>query len=153
MSLRYTLWVRYWAFKNVPALWFVRPSVVELTDERTIVRIPFRRRTKNHLGSVYFGVLCIGADCAGGLIAMKRIRESGGRVALIFKDFKADFLKRAEGEVYFECEDGAAIGRLVESALASGERVSMPITVVATVPSIDEEPVARFILTLSLKRR
>lgn len=153
MSWKDTAWVRLWSLLRVPALWYVRPSVVELTNEKAVVRIPFRRRTRNHLGSMYFGVLCMGADCAGGLIAMKRIRESGENVSLIFKDFNAEFLKRAEGRVHFTCSQGEAIGELVEAALASGKRQNMLVNVVATVPTINDEPVARFVLTLSLKKR
>lgn len=153
MSWKATAWVRLWSFLRVPTLWYVRPSVLELTNEKAVVRIPFRRRTRNHLGSMYFGVLCMGADCAGGLIAMKRIRESGEDVSLIFKDFNAEFLKRAEGPVHFTCSQGEAIGELVGAALASGERQNMLVNIVATVPSNHDEPVARFVLTLSLKKR
>lgn len=153
MSWKETLWVRTWSLLRIPVLWYVRPSVVELTSERVEVRIPFRRRTKNHLGSIYFGVLCIGADTAGGLIAMKRIQETGNQVSLIFKDFRAEFLKRAEGPVHFICTEGPGIASLVDEAMESGERVHMPVHVTATVPSIDDEPVAQFVLTLSLKRR
>lgn len=153
MSWKETAWVRTWSLLKIPVLWFVRPSVLELTGERVVVKIPFRRRTKNHLGSIYFGVLCIGADTAGGLIAMKRIQETGNKVSLIFKDFSAEFLKRAEGPVHFVCTEGPAIADLVDQAMESGERVSMPVHVTATVPSIDDDPVAQFVLTLSLKRR
>jgi hypothetical protein len=80
--------------------------------------------------------------------------EAEGKVALIFKDFHADFLKRAEGDVRFTCEQGREIRALVRKALASGERESLPVHVTATVPSkLGDEPVAQFTLTLSLKRR
>lgn len=72
---------------------------------------------------------------------------------IFFKDLSADFHRRAEGDVHFSCDDGRAIADLVSRAAASGERVEMPVTVVATVPSLDPEPVASFRLTLSLKRR
>jgi acyl-coenzyme A thioesterase PaaI-like protein len=151
--LKETLFVRSWSFAKVKMLWLTSPSVIELNDERTVVRIPLNWRTKNHLGSMYFGVLCIGADCAGGLIAMKEIQKSGKKISLIFADFKAEFHKRPEGDVHFTCEDGAAIRALVQRTIASGERESIPVTVIATVPKISNEPVASFVLTLSLKAR
>lgn len=148
-----TLFVRSWSFAKVKMLWLTSPSVLELNEERTVVRIPLNWRTKNHLGSMYFGVLCIGADCAGGLIAMKEIQKSGRKISLIFADFKAEFHKRPEGDVHFTCEDGAAIRALVQRTIASGERESIPVTVTASVPKISNEPVASFVLTLSLKAR
>lgn len=149
-----TLYVRYFGFMKIPLLFFVRPSVLELTSEKVVVKIPLRRRTKNHLKSMYFGALATGADVAGGLIAMKLIRESRQPISLIFKYLNADFLKRAEGDVHFSCTQGREIAGLVQSALASEERVEMPVEVIATVPDLlGEEPVAKFTLGLSLKKK
>ena len=154
MAFRETLFLKAWAFARVPMVWLTGASVVEAGDVRCVIRIPFRRRNRNHLRSVYFGVLCIGADVAGGFLAMRQIRAGGGGVSLIFKDFRAEFLKRAEGDVLFTCEDGEAISELVRKARGSGERENMTVRVTATVPTkLGDEPVAKFELTLSLKRR
>ena len=78
----------------------------------------------------------------------------GGRVAVIFKDMRAEFLKRAEADVHFAVDQGREIVALIEKADASGERENLPVRVVATVPKLlGPEPVARFTLTLSVKRR
>jgi acyl-coenzyme A thioesterase PaaI-like protein len=152
--LRETLFVRAFALAKIPLMFFARPIVEELTDERAVVRLRLGRRTKNHVGSMYFGALAIGADLAGGLIPMRLTRARGAKVQILFKDFKADFLARAEGDVLFTCEDGALVLEAVEKTLATGERVNTPVQVVATVPDKrGDDPVARFTLTLSLKRR
>ena len=133
---------------------FIGPTVSALSNDRCVVKVPLNRRTKNHWNSMYFGALAAGADCAGGLIAMKLIQERGNLVSLLFKDFQASFLKRAEGDVFFTCEDGEAIQKLVQKAIETGERENMPVRVTATVPSrLGAEPVAEFVLTLSLKRK
>jgi hypothetical protein len=101
---------------------------------------------------MYFGVLAVGADVAGGLLAMQMILEKKLKVSLVFKDFKADFLKRPEGDVFFTCEDGELISSMIDETVKTGERIDKPVNIVATVPSISgNEPVANFILTLSLK--
>ena len=149
-----TMRLRLWTLTKIPLLFFLRPSVVTVTERATVIRIPLTRRSRNHLGSMYFGALCAGADLAGALTAMRRIEASGRRISLIFKDVKAQFLKRAEGDVLFSCEDGQAVAALVARAIASGEREELPVRVVATVPDkLGAEPVADFVLTLSLKRR
>jgi len=153
-KLRDTLFLRFFAFMKIPLLFYVRPVVEELDDNRCVVRIPLTRRTKNHMNAMYFGVLAAGADCAGGFMAMRLIQKDGGRTSLLFKDFKAEFLKRAEGDVLFTCMGGADIRRAVEEADRTGERVNHPVRVTATVPSkFGDEPVAEFELTLSLKKR
>ena len=146
--------LRLWTLSKIPLLFFLRPSVVEAGEGRTVIRIPLSRRSRNHLGSMYFGALCAGADLAGALTAMRRIDASGRRISLIFKDVKAQFFKRAEGDVLFSCEDGDAVAGLVRRAVESGEREELPVRIVATVPDkLGPEPVAEFVLTLSLKLR
>lgn len=152
-KIRETIKLRTFGLLNIPILFFISPSVQELTEERAVVKVPLTRRSRNHLKSMYFGAMAAGADCVGGLLAMKVIEASRTKVNLVFKDFKADFLKRAEGDVLFICDEGAAIGALIQKALASGERENLPVNVIATVPSkFQNEPVAKFVLTLSVKK-
>jgi uncharacterized protein DUF4442 len=152
---RATLTVRVWSFVNVFVLWFVKPTIVEVNDARCIVRIPLNWRTRRRdIHAMYLGVLCMGADIAAGLIAFNLVREKKVRVSFIFKDLHAEFLKRAEGHVIFTNNDGPLIQSLVARALESGEREEATVHVTATVPSkLGDEPVARFALTLSIKRR
>lgn len=151
--LKATIGMRAWALTNVFLLYFVKPTIVELTSERCVVKIPLNWRTKNHLKSMYFGALCIGADIAGGLMAFEEVRKKGARIAFVFKDINAKFLKRPEGDVHFTNADGAKVQALVDRALATGEREETTVHVSATVPSISEEVVAEFDLTLSIKKR
>jgi acyl-coenzyme A thioesterase PaaI-like protein len=152
--LRATLALRIWAFSKIRLIAYVRPRVVDLTAERCEIVLPLSRRTRNHLRSMYFGALCTGADAAAALIGLKASQKAGGRVAVIFKDMRAEFFKRAEADVHFACEQGREISELIAKADATGERQNLPVHVVATVPKIfGSDPVARFTLTLSVKRR
>lgn len=151
-SVRDTALLRIFGFTKIPMLWFIKPSVVKMDDETCIVKVPLTRKTKNHLNSMYFGVLSAAADCAGGLTAMKHIMNSGKKVSLAFKDFHADFYKRAEGDTLFTNTQGKEIEKFVQDVIESGERMHMPVHIIATVPSkFGDEPVAEFTLTLSLK--
>lgn len=150
--LKGTLFIRAFALRYIPMIGYCRPSVIELSEERVEIKIPLTRKTKNHWGSMYFGALAVGADIAGGFLAMHIIRERKTKVSLVFKDFKAEFLKRPMGDVHFISSQGAGIKELVEQAIASGERVSMPVEVTAVVPSESSEPVAKMTVTLSLKK-
>lgn len=146
--------IRFFGLMKIPLISYVKPSVVEIGEEKIVVKIPFRRRNRNHLNSMYFGVLCVGADCTGGLLAMKYIEEQPQRIALVFKDFQAEFLKRAEDDTFFVCEQGREISALVDLASRSEERQEMAVNVTAAVPTkFGDEPVAKFTMTLSLKRR
>ena len=143
--------IQLFGITKVPMIWYCRPKVIEHTDEKIEIKIPLKRKTKNHLGSMYFGVLAVGADITGGFLAMDPIQESGRKINLIFKDFKADFLKRPEGDVHFTCNDGLAVKELVDTVSKSSDRHNFKLSIEATVPSISSEVVAKFELTLSLK--
>ena len=151
-ELKATWFIRSFGLSKVPLIFYCRPIVVKLTEETTVIKIPFKRRNKNHLKSMYFGALAVGADVASGVLAMHLIRKSGRNISLVFKDFKADFLKRPEGDTHFTCDDGLAVKNLIDEATKTGERVNMQLKITATVPEISgDELVAEFILTLSLK--
>lgn len=152
MDIKNTIFLRLFGLAKIPMLFACSPEVVRMETEETIVKIPLNFMTKNHLGCMYFGVLAMGADCAGGLLAMSLIKKSKKKVSLLFKDFKADFLRRAEGDVYFSCKDGKKIAAQVKDAIRKKARVNRTLKIVATTPSVSgDEPVANFELTLSIK--
>jgi hypothetical protein len=151
-----TALLRAFAATKIPLLFWARPAVQHIDAQSCQVRLPYSKINKNHLNSMYFGALCIGADIAGGLMAQRLLDQlpKGKKGALIFKDFQARFLKRAEGDTVFTCRDGAAIQALIERCAQSGEREDIPVRVVATVPALlGDEPVAEFTLGLSIKVR
>jgi hypothetical protein len=152
---RETLNVRLWSVANVWFLALARPKVLELSDDRCVIRIPLNWVTRRRdIHAMYLGTLCMGADVAAGLIAYRLVRLRRANVSFIFKDIRGEFLKRAEGDVVFTNIDGPVIQELLRRTLESGEREEATVNVIATVPKkLGDEPVARFALTLSLKRR
>lgn len=152
-TFKQTWALRLLGFWKIPLLGSLLPTVVVLDEAHCVVRIRLWWWTRNHLGSMYFGTLAMGADGAGGLLAVDIIRRRKARVALVFKGFQAEFLKRPEADVYFICEEGTHIGAMVDRVVATGARLTEPIQVVAAIrtPEGGYEPVARFVLELSLK--
>jgi hypothetical protein len=153
-KLKHNAYLTYFGITKVPLIFFCTPSVVEQNASRTEIKIPLNRRTRNHLKSMYFGTLCVGADCAAGIHAMSLIDQSGVKMSLVFKDFKGQFLKRPEADVHFACEEGDKILEMIQKAKETGERVNQLLNVVATTPSLSgAEPVAKFEMTLSIKKK
>ncbi|MBL4624314.1 MAG: hypothetical protein JKY42_04140 [Flavobacteriales bacterium] len=138
-------------FWKIPMVFFCRPKILQQDDIRTVVKIKLRRKTKNHLNSMYFGVLAVGADITGAFTAFDKAQAMGKPVSLAFKDFHADYYMRAVGDVYFTCDDGKLIDKMLAETFETGERVNKPVTVTARCPDISDDDVAKFTLTLSLK--
>jgi len=149
-SLQATLFVRGFGLAKVPLMFLVAPVVEELDDTRCVVRIPLNFLTKNHLHSMYLGVLAVGADVTGGLMATDALQGPGAKMNVLFKEMHAEFLRRPTAAVRFTCEDGAAIRAAIARGRESGERENVPVRVSATV---GDEEVARFEMTLTAKRR
>ncbi len=152
MAWQDTLKVRLFGWTKIPMIAYLRPRVLEAGD-RVVVSIRNGRRARNHHKSMYFGALSVGADLAAGYMAMERIRQTGRRVSFVFQSVQADFLRRPDGTVHFTCEDGAAVAAVIDKTIATGEREAIDVPVVCTVPSHSEEPVARFVMRLSVKAK
>ena len=147
------LYLKLISFWKIPLLFYCRPKIIFL-DEKTIkVKIKLKRKVKNHLGSMYLGALTIGADITAGYFAFHFLQLHKKKISLIFKDFHADFYKRAMGDVQFTCDMGNDIKEMINKSVKNPERVNLAVAVNATVPSISNEIIARFILTLSVKTK
>ncbi|WP_100752345.1 DUF4442 domain-containing protein [Vibrio salilacus] len=147
------LYLNMFGFFKVPFIWLARPKLLQLDSNRVEVKIPLKRRTKNHLNSMYFGVLAVGADVAGGFMAMNKAQQCGQKVSLAFKAVDGQFLKRPEADVHFICEDGPLIDEMLAETFKTGERVNQAVKITAICPSLHgDEPMAEFMLTLSLKK-
>ena len=144
--------LRLFAWRYIPVIGFCAPVIEEMNAKALRIRIPLGWRTRNHLGSMYFGALATGADLVGGLLVMEKGRARRKKVHFAFKDVQGEFLKRPEGDVQFDCAAGEAIDAMIDESLATGLRINRPIQVVATCPSLNgDEAMARFVLTLSIK--
>ena len=101
---------------------------------------------------MYLGALSVGADITSAMLALSVIKNSKKKIIPIFKDFYADYYKRAEGDVHFVCNEGDKIKNLLDKVISEEIRMNEKINVNAYVPSkLGDEVVAKFSLTLSLK--
>ena len=143
-----------WSFGRfkVPMIGYLKPRLITLTDQEIVIKIKLNRRSKNHLYSMYFGALAIGADLAGGLHGFYHAQRAKVKISLAFKSFQAQFLRRPETDVYFICRMGDTVREMIIESQKTGERINKPLDVTAYIqyPQQSEE-VARFMLELSLK--
>lgn len=150
ISLRKMRWNLFLlGFFKIPLLGFVRPSLIEINENTVKIKIKLNRRSKNHLKSMYFGALAIGADLAGGIHAFYFAEKLGIKVSFAFKGMNADFIKRAESDVIFTSNDGGLVKRAILESQLSGERINTSISVSAT--DMKNEIVSTFTMIVSVK--
>lgn len=147
---KFFMW-RFGRFK-VPMIGYLKPHLIALTDDEIVIKIKLNRRSKNHLQSMYFGALAVGADLAGGLHGFYHAERAKVNVSLVFKSFQAQFLRRPESDVYFVCSMGAMVQEMLMTSQTTGQRVNNPLEVKAYTNYLQQpEEVAYFTLELSLK--
>jgi len=147
-----SLWL-FGLFK-IPMIGFVGPKIMLMDEEMIVVKIKYKRRTLNHLKSIYLGALVVGADLVAGFHAFFISKSLNKNVSLVFKDFSGEFLKRPMSDVYFVCKEGLKVKDMIDRSVASGERITETIHIEAFT-SYPESPVlcANFTLGLSLKNK
>jgi acyl-coenzyme A thioesterase PaaI-like protein len=155
VSLRKANWfLKLFAWRYIPLIGFCSPKIIRMDDKTVEVTMPHKWRTKNHLGSIYFGALAIGADLAGAFLVFTKAKARGVNANFAFKDVEGKFLKRPEGRVHFISHDGDVIDQMLDESIATGERVNRPVSVIVTCPEKNGDDVmASFTLTLSIKAK
>lgn len=136
-------------FFKIRLLFFVKPRLVLLNEEQVEVKIRLRRRTRNHLNSMYFGALAVGADVAAGIHAFYFCDKLGIQPHFAFKSMSAQFIKRVESHATFRCNSGLEIKDCVQQAYESKERQNLEVPI--QVFNESDELVATFIMEMSIK--
>lgn len=137
---------------KIPMLGFAWPVLVDINPKKVVVKLKLNWRTRNHLGSMYFGAQSVGADISAGYLAYALGKNHG--IRLVFANFNAEFHSRPESDVFFVCAEGDTISGMIEEAITTGERITKPIAVRAYTHwgQPEETLVSTFVLGLSLKK-
>ena len=140
--------LKAFTISKIPLLFITGVFVKSLEENSCTLRIPFIKIVKNHLGSMYFGALSMGAEACIVMLAVNKINQTGEKISFVFKSFKADFQKRAVGPTDFICDQGELIDELISETLETRERCHK---LIKSVAKTNGEIVAEFELELSLK--
>lgn len=98
---------------------------------------------------MYFGALAVGADVAAGIHAYYLSEIYQNKMTLAFKSLSAEFLKRAESDIIFKCEEGKRISLIIEKSKIEDQRINDMVEVLAY--NSTNEVVAKFKMELSIK--
>jgi acyl-coenzyme A thioesterase PaaI-like protein len=106
--------------------------VEEVTDERVRIEVPLKRRTRNHVGALYFGVQMTAAELTAGLWLLRRFPPT--RYRSLVKRVEADFRSQGRAAVYAVCEPPPEVFSTLTAALSQkGDKAEtwLPVRLVA----------------------
>jgi hypothetical protein len=106
--------------RYLPTAWWWGIEVRSATANAARVYLPFSWRTSNPFRSIYFAALCGAGELASGILA-NLARIDKGDISMIVVSQQAIFLKKANTDVIFTCEQGDLAFEAVQKALDTGE--------------------------------
>ena len=150
VSIRKMRWLMFLlGHVKIPLIGYTNPKLLSIDTQSVRVKIKLRRRTKNHLNSMYFGALAVGADIAGGIQVFYFSKMIGREISFAFKGMNAEFIKRAESDIIFESNQGLLVKAAIDKSIAEKSRVNETIKVLAK--NDQNEVVAKFEMIVSVR--
>ena len=111
--------------KELPSAFFSGVRVKEISEESSVVTIPFKFFTKNPFRSMYFASQAMAAELSTGILALSHVSGRKPKVSMLVFDMKANFVKKAVSKITFKCNDGLKIKDAVEESIKTGEGVTI----------------------------
>lgn len=93
--------------------------VHEVTDNRCELSMPVKKRTRNHLNTMYFGAQMTLADLTVGVLLFRRFPP--GPFGGVIKKVEADFKAKAKGTIRCICEISTDLIDVLEQARTNVE--------------------------------
>jgi len=113
--------------KELPSAFFSGVRVKSISEESSIVSIPFKFFTKNPFKSVYFASQAMAAELSTGILALMHIHDIQPKISMLVFNMEASFTKKAITKINFECKDGLKIKEAVETCINTQEGVTVPV--------------------------
>ncbi|MFN9065677.1 MAG: DUF4442 domain-containing protein, partial [Bdellovibrionales bacterium] len=104
-ELRHLTWlIRLFCMIRIPLLAFCWPRIERIDSKVAEVSISHHFLTKNHVRSMYFGALAMGAELSTAVRLLQRMKNEKLPLGFIFKDAQFEFIKRVESDAIFRIE-------------------------------------------------
>ncbi len=124
-------------------------TVEEVADTRAVTTLPLKKRTRNHVGSVYFGAQMTQAEITMGVLLFHLYPP--GPWGMLVKRVEADFQAKGKGTLRAVCEPPAeALDALAQARTNEDGKAEAWIPV--RVTTLDGEAVTDARFLASLKR-
>jgi len=142
---------RMFLLSKLPSAYFSGVRVKSLDENKCEVTVPFKWFSQNPFRSTYFACLSMAAEMSTGALALGHLYKRDPAVSMLVVKTEGEYFKKATDKTTFNCEDGLAIKKMIEEAVATGE----PRTVRARSTGKNKagEIVAEFFITWSFKAK
>ena len=150
-KLQSGFWFRLFLLKSLPAAFFSGIRLNSVSVESSIVSIRYSWFSQNPFRSIYFACLGMAAEMSSGILSLIHTQHHRPTVSMLVLSMKADFHKKAVGNIKFECNDGA----LIKNTIAAAIETQTGQTCVTHSKGFDEAGncIAEFYITWTFKQK
>ncbi len=138
-------------FKILPMGFLSGMKIEELTEEKCVVSVPYKRLNKNPFRSTFWAVLGMAAEMSSGALMTMYTYKQKPSISMLVADCKGEFVKKATDVTTFTCEDGKLIREKIIEAIQTNEGQTIPTKM--TGRNKAGEVVALFEFTWTIKAR
>jgi hypothetical protein len=142
---------RLFLLAKLPSAYFSGVRVINLTENRCEVTVPFKWFSQNPFRSTYFACLSMAAEMSTGALALGHLYKRNPPVSMLVVKTEGEYFKKATGKTVFTCEDGDQLKKTIEDAISSGEGKTCRAK--STGRNSNGEIVAEFYITWSFKAK
>ena len=123
--------------------------VKKITNECSIVTVPFNYINKNPFNSMYFAVQAMAAELSTGALAF--LHQNNNNISMLVTNLESNYYKKAVTKVRFICNDGGNIA----NALKKAQETNKAQKCIMISKGYDRSGVcvSEFKITWSLKKR
>jgi hypothetical protein len=112
---------RMFLLSKLPSAYFSGIRVKSIDENKCEVTVPFKWFSQNPFRSTYFACLSMAAEMSTGALALAHLYKKNPPVSMLVVKTEGEYFKKAADKTTFSCEDGSAIKKTIEEAIASGE--------------------------------
>ena len=105
---------KLYLLKHLPAALFSGIKLIDISEDKAVVTIPFKYLTKNPFRSMYFASQSMAAEMSTRILALSHVYAKKPSISMLVFDMNANFLKKAVTTLTFECNDGLKIKEAVQ---------------------------------------
>lgn len=149
--VKHPLKFRLFLLGNLPAAYFSGVRVREISEERSVVTVPYKWFTRNPFRSTYFACLSMAAEMSTGTLAMAHLYKRKPAVSMLVTKVESSYHKKASGRTWFTCEDGLLLAKTIRQSIDSGQPQELRARSVGKNQA--GELIAEFYVTWSFKAR
>lgn len=136
---------------QLPSGFFAGLRIVLFNEEQCVISIQQKWFNKNPFNSIYFAMLQMAAEVSTGIAGFSAVYKRKPAVSMLVIASEAKFYKKATGKILFTCNNVAAMHKIVETAISTGE--AQTIVCHSTGTNKAGETIGDFYFTWSFKAK